>query len=211
MNERMQESLSALMDDEANELELQRLLKHSDAGELRSAWARMHGASAVVRGDRDAALLSPKFADLAFADGVAAGLDGESDVESANAGSGFVSTALRPLASFAVAASVFAVVLVVSQFYGLGPDAADAVGSQQIANQVSTVGPVNALGGAAMTASFGGQTVVAQPAVAVGYDQIARKRLQRYLVPHTDAASLNTPQGMMPYARVASFPVDAQD
>lgn len=203
MNERMQESLSALMDDEANELELERLLKHSDAAELRGAWVRMQGAAGVVRGDREAALFS-----LEFANRVAAELGSEA---APAAGAGAIATALRPLASFAVAASVFAAVLVGSQFYslaGLGPDTG---GGEQVANQVSTVGLVNTLGGAAMPASFGSRNVVVQPAAATAsYDQIARQRLQRYLVPHTDSASLNTPQGMMPYARVASFPVDAR-
>ena len=209
MNERIQESLSALMDDEANELEVQRLLKHSDAIEVRSAWARMQGTSSVVRGDRDAAVLRPQFADLAFADRVAAGLEAES--ATAFAGSGAVSLVSRPLASFAVAASVFVAVLVGSQFIGLAGLGTDTVAPGQVASQISPVGPVSTLGGAAMPASFGTQTVVAQPAAAVGYDQIARQRLLRYLVPHTDAASLNTPQGMMPYARVASFPADAKD
>jgi sigma-E factor negative regulatory protein RseA len=203
MNERMQESLSALMDDEANELELARLLKHNEADELRSAWVRMQGAAAAARGDRDAAVFS-----LEFANRVAAAMDSEA---APAAGSGAIVTALRPLASFAVAASVFAAVLVGSQFYSLAGPGADTGAGDQVANQVSTVGLVNTLGGAAMPASFGSRNVMVQPAAATAsYDQIARQRLQRYLVPHTDTVSLNTPQGMMPYARVASFPVDAQ-
>ena len=37
------------------------------------------------------------------------------------------------------------------------------------------------------------------------YNRLARQRLQRYLLPHTEEAALNTPQGMMPYARLAGY------
>ncbi len=42
MDERLKESLSALLDGEADELELQRLLAQSERGELRSLWSRYH-------------------------------------------------------------------------------------------------------------------------------------------------------------------------
>ena len=43
MSERLRESLSALMDDEANELEVERLLSQiGDNAELRETWVRYH-------------------------------------------------------------------------------------------------------------------------------------------------------------------------
>ena len=51
MNERMRESLSALMDDEANELELERVLAHiADDDDLRQTWVRYNAARTAVSG-----------------------------------------------------------------------------------------------------------------------------------------------------------------
>jgi sigma-E factor negative regulatory protein RseA len=61
---------------------------------------------------------------------------------------------------------------------------------------------VNTLGGSAVRTSYSSQSAAQQ---LVDYDQLARQRLQRYILPHAEQAALNAPQGMMPYARVASF------
>ena len=79
-------------------------------------------------------------------------------------------------------------------------------GGTSLAARVSPVGMVNTIGGAAVTANYGAPAIksaTVNPGVA--YNKLAHQRLQRYLLPHTDEATLNTPQGMMPYARVASF------
>ena len=48
------ESLSALMDDEASELELHRILKHIETNEeLREHWERYHMISSIMRKDRE--------------------------------------------------------------------------------------------------------------------------------------------------------------
>ena len=53
MNERMGESLSALMDDEANELELERVLAQvSQDHELRRSWMRYNVAQQAVQGSQ---------------------------------------------------------------------------------------------------------------------------------------------------------------
>ena len=57
MDERMGESLSALMDDEANELELERVLAQvSQDPELRRAWIRYNVAQQAVQGSQIARL-----------------------------------------------------------------------------------------------------------------------------------------------------------
>jgi len=51
MTERMRESLSALLDDEANELELERILSRiADDDELRQTWVRYNAVRATVSG-----------------------------------------------------------------------------------------------------------------------------------------------------------------
>ena len=51
MTERMRESLSALLDNEANELEMERVLKHvADDDSLRQTWVRYNLVRAVTAG-----------------------------------------------------------------------------------------------------------------------------------------------------------------
>tara|TARA_R110002072_G_scaffold184083_1_gene340376 strand:- start:10093 stop:10326 length:234 start_codon:yes stop_codon:yes gene_type:complete len=42
MSERLKESISALLDGEVNELELQRILTHDNKQEVRACWQRYH-------------------------------------------------------------------------------------------------------------------------------------------------------------------------
>lgn len=51
MDERMRESISALMDNEANELELQRVLSQRDQEELKTVWQDYHAIRDVVRNE----------------------------------------------------------------------------------------------------------------------------------------------------------------
>lgn len=53
MDERLRESISALMDDESNELELQRILGHSDEQEVQLLWGRYHEARQVLKRDSE--------------------------------------------------------------------------------------------------------------------------------------------------------------
>ena len=200
MSERIRESLSALIDNEANELELERLLSQSEQVEVRSTWTRYHMARTAMRSGDDA--------------GSVQGMDVSHRVREALAVESVAPAgpetrwraALRPVASFAVAASVFAAVLVGSQLYGLlGPETADA-GSKGLAARVSPVGMVNTVGGATVNASYGAPAIKSTaPNRRAAYNQLARQRLRHYMVPHADQAALNTPRGMMPYARVSSF------
>ena len=53
MSEKLRESLSALMDDEANELELERVLSQIDQDEdLRQAWSRFNSTRVVLAGQQ---------------------------------------------------------------------------------------------------------------------------------------------------------------
>lgn len=200
MNEQIRESLSALMDGEANELEIERVLKHADAETLRSTWMRYHLVRHTLREGGAA------YADIDVSAGVMAVLSGEPGIAIKPVARW--KQFLQPAASFAVAASVFAAVLVGSQFYGLLDKGTDINGVPELAARVSTVGMVNTLGGSAVRAGYASPALKPVQTRHADYNRLARQRLQRYMLSHTEEASLNAPQGMMPYARVATFKVE---
>ena len=193
MNERMRESLSALLDDEANELELERVLSHiADDDDLRQTWVRYNAARATVSGHQLAHM----------------GLDISSQVRLAITdhtvpGAGFKQRFLRPLTSLAVAASVAATVVIGGQQLAQigGTEAYDS--NQSLAASASPVGMLNSLGATTVQASYGTRAIpVLQPATRTAYQELARQRMQKYMQEHAEHAALNSPQGLVPFARV---------
>ncbi len=206
MSEQIRGSISALMDNEANELELERLLNQSQQSDVRASWNRYQLAGQAING-------SPSVHNLDVSLSVMAAIEAE------DAAGGITAVArnhrfsigelLKPVASLAVAASVFASVLVGSQLYGLMGNDLNVDPAQQVANHASPVGMVNTVGGATVNANYGAPAMKSGPRnQRAEYNRLARKQLQRYLLPHTDEAALNTPQGMMPYARLATLRVE---
>jgi sigma-E factor negative regulatory protein RseA len=193
MNERMRESLSALLDDEANELELERILSQiSDDDDLRQTWVRYNATRATVSGQPVAHM----------------GLDISSQVQLAIAehnapASGLGRRLLRPLASLAVAASVAATVVIGGQQLAQIGGADAYSNSPSLAASASPVGMVNSLGATTVQASYGTRsTPVLQPATRTAYQALARQRMQKYMQEHAEHAALNSPQGLIPFARV---------
>lgn len=192
MSEKMRESLSALMDNEADELELQRLLRQvGDDGELRQAWVRYNAARDIMQGRAVAHL------ELDISSRVR-------DAISHDARPGLRERLLRPVASFAVAASVAATVVIGGQQLAQISTAEDPYGSQAAAaGSASPVGLVNTLGAMPVQASYGTQLVPElKPTDSGGYERLARQRLNKYMQEHAEHAALNSPQGLMPFARV---------
>ena len=201
MTERMRESLSALLDDEANELELERILSSiTDDAELRDTWVRYNTVRAVVSGQQLA------HASMDVSAGVRQALaEQEGAVKTDPSVSGF-QRFLRPVASFAVAASVAATVVIggqqLAQVGTADPDSA----SRALAGGVAPVGMVNSLGATPMRASYGTQAIpVLQPATGTAYQELARQRMQQYMQEHAEHAALNSPQGLIPFARVSQI------
>lgn len=191
MSELMRESLSALMDDEANELEVERVLaRMSSDSDLRQVWVRYNLVHSVASGQPPTHLE----------------LDISSQVREAVAGDSRGITNLRqrlvrPLASMAVAASVAATVVLGGQ--QLAQLEADNYDAQAIASSVSPVGMVNSLGATSVQASYGTQGMPElQPATRTAYQELARQRLHKYMQEHAEHAALNTPNGLVPFARV---------
>ena len=148
MSERMRESLSALLDGEANELELQRVLSEiGDDSELRQTWVRYNAVHSACSGQ--------EVGNLSF--------DISQSVREAVAAEGSSQSAtnlgrlLKPFASFAVAASVAAVVVVGGQQIAQVGDGGSLSPQTSFAGVGSPVGLVNIAGGTSMQANYGTQ------------------------------------------------------
>lgn len=185
MSDSLRESMSALMDGEASEMELRRLLKE-DSPELREEWARQHMARSVLHDEP----VRPMSFDLQAA--VRTAIDEESVHSAAPTGW------RRQLASLAVAASVAAVVVFgVNGWQGLGPDKAPAMATAP----VSTPGEMGTAVGS-VTASANGGT---EPqAWDTPMNPERKARFDSYLRRHTEGAVYNSGPGMMSWARVVS-------
>lgn len=196
----MHESLSALMDNEANELELERVLAQvaGDAG-LRQTWVRFNLMRHAVHGH------SVAYVDLDISARVQSALAGSrTDFRGRGAALAvFKQRMVRPLVSFAVAASVAATVVIGGQQLAQ-VGVADPYGvDRPVANDASPVGMLNSLGATAVQASYGTQPLpVLQPATRAAYQELAQQRLRRYMQEHVEQAALNSPQGLVPFARV---------
>jgi sigma-E factor negative regulatory protein RseA len=192
MNDKMRESLSALLDDEANELELERVLAHVEDEELRAAWLRYNLARQST-GAHEMAHFS-----LDVSGQVRAAIDAEKSTAT-----GGLRRMLRPLASLGVAASVAATVVIGGQQLA-GVRGADPYGANiTVAANPSPVSMVNNLGAVPVQATYGTRSIpVLQPATRTAYQKLARQRMGKYMQQHAEHAALNSPQGLIPFARV---------
>lgn len=199
MTEKVNESLSALMDNESDELEFQRILSDSDDEALRQTWRRYHITRSVIReGD-----IHAKFASIDISRQVSAALSGESSHKPA----WNLQQYLKPVASFAVAASVATVVIMSGQWLNdqsvqtSGPSVA-----AETAIAVNAPGPVAAAGVRTVNFDRASNRSLKTDRSAV-YNNFARQRLQRFMLHNAEHAALNSTQGMMTFARVSSSEV----
>jgi sigma-E factor negative regulatory protein RseA len=197
MNETMRESLSALMDDESNELELERILSRVGTDqELRRTWMRYAIAHQAVHG-HDVA--HPQW-DISARVQRALGTQ---VTESATPAT-FKQRFLRPLTSLAVAASVTLTVVIggrqLAQLDSSTPyDQVDSA----LAASASPVGMLNSLGATTVQASYGTQGIpTLRPVTRTAYQELARQRQRKYMQDHAEQAALNSPQGLVSFARV---------
>ncbi|MEM9256817.1 MAG: RseA family anti-sigma factor [Pseudomonadota bacterium] len=189
MTENIRETMSAYMDGEANELELQRFLKNIDEDpELRAAYVRYELARGALSGTQ------LTHANVDISGGVKAAIARER-VAGTPARSG--EKLLKPLASFAVAASVAAIVVLGGQELAQVDQGAAA---SPLAVNSGSPAPVIPHTGSIVDASFPLPSL--EPVDSGAYEDLARQRLGKYLQVHAEQASLNSPQGLIPYARV---------
>lgn len=225
------ESLSALMDNQVSELELQRLLKAVEVdSELKSTWSRYQIASAGLKKDL------PVIASNDFAARISAAIDAEETYSiqpaaltpptSGQTASGNViampSRWLQQVGRVAVAASVAgALILGVQQYQAAMPQTAEFAANTSVtvpvvANETKAANLPSGINAPALSA----RTV----AVQSGYESRPQENRRVMFVPrqeaapiynedistyvnqliqeHTDNASLNSGQGMLPYTRV---------
>lgn len=202
MNERDRERLSALMDNEAGDLELRQVLKAvGSEPELLQTWKRYHLARAVLR--RDAG-------DWAGVD-LRASLTDRLDAESTAGARGRWPARLGGIRQWAAGVAVAASVAVVTV---LGWQVMHVPAVTEAMPRVIASSP---FAPAAASAQTGPQTVALDPMVMVREDgeellvesspsSAAQDRLNNYLARHARAAgSLGSARGVATYARVVSI------
>lgn len=199
MSEKLRESVSALVDGEADDLELRRLLAGADMGAVRTAWRDYHLQRDSLNG------VDMQFAHIDISQGIQAALAAETLPVAATGARWW-----RPLASVAVAASVATVVAIGARSFSplsdKVPDNSEAVAQVSmpaIANRVYPVQTAPSLGNVAVSAQLN-SLYPAQP-VAFDADQLAQQRLQQYLLRHTERAAFNNGQGVIGFAKVSQL------
>ena len=193
--ESLRESLSAVMDNEADELELRRVLAAGGEPELRATWSRYQIARAAMRGE----YFTPS---LSLAAGVSAALDEEPALRPARAGLPI----WRSVGRVAIAASVTVAVLAGVRFYNQ-----DALDGAQMAQQsaqpslpVSSAAPT--IQGPAVLAGYStsGEAALAVPADQERQLAAEDQRLLDYVRQHARQAGSGA-ETTLPHARAASL------
>ncbi|MBE0485207.1 sigma-E factor negative regulatory protein [Marinobacter sp.] len=182
MDERLRETLSAMMDDEADELSVRRLLSHSDQDDVRGQWQRWQQVRDLMHENHGPA----EAVDVAGA--VREALDGQIRSESS------AKTLQVPVGSYwrwPVAAMVV-MALVIGFGVGAGWD------SQ----------PVDLSPSVAMSEAPGDQALVLSAAVEeVALQKLDEEQLQQmrqYLLEHAQHNSVGAGRGSVGYARLVS-------
>ena len=208
MNEQMREAMSALMDGEAQDLEMRRLVAAADDREVRATWSRYH----LVREICEGRTVYARQWDISAA--VSAAVAEEGPLKKLPSSASVTPRFWRSINRVAFAASVAMVVVLgaktlqqpsVISSAELTPDSAPPVAEVSVPVASGKVFPVETL------ASRGPGGVV----VSAGYSPDApplgeaeknqQLRLEQYLLQHTESAALNNGQGLMSFARVVSY------
>lgn len=191
--EALQESLSAVMDNEADELELRRVLNAVDDNETRATWSRYQVARAAMHKE----LLLPKL-DIAAA--VSAALADEATPVKVARGP------WRSLGRLAVAASVTVAVLAGVRLYNQDDISGAQLAAQQPVQQGVTVPQVQ---GPAVLAGYTESAEQPTGPMANGVLQVQSgwqdERLPGYLRQHAQEAAVEGTESALPYARAASL------
>lgn len=189
----LREMASALVDGEASEFETRRFLESLGEPGVSALVARHYTVRSVLR--RDASAICPP--DLT--DAVLAAVR----AEAIHASPRFAARWKHWAGGAAVAASVCMVTVIGVR--GL-PDSGNEVPAHAIAASGVTMGSLGAPVSPSPVLARSGAVPVglgaAIPASADDADRVAEQRLQMYMLEHARNASLNTPQGMIPFVRV---------
>lgn len=200
MTEKLRESLSALMDGESEDLELRRVLAHTDSESIDQTWSKYHRTREALGGHPGA------FLHLDVSKKVSAAIAQETIDESTLAHQSEQPKWYRPITSFSIAASVAVATVIGVQSYNGGLTAEDVVEQPNIASRVYPSGvSSNRSGSQAVSAGVGVQALGPVGSSQITADLAAQERLEKYMLRHTERAVLNNSKGLIPYARVVSF------
>lgn len=192
----LQQSLSAVMDNEADELELHRVLKASAEPEVRAAWTRYQVARAAMRNET-------AFTSVDLSARIMAAIDAEPELTAAPLAELEVkkTRSVPWLGRVAVAASVTLAVLGGVRFYNQ-----DALQQDALVATEQRLPAVNTAQSSVVLASYNEQR---QPAASVqaevAEDAWYERRLPDYLRQHAQQISVNKTASPLPYARAASL------
>jgi len=195
----LKQSLSALIDNEADELELRRVLNASHEPEVREAWSRYQVARAAMHNE-------PLSVEVDLSARIMAAINDEPALTVAQAGQPeSVSVKRTPwFARIAVAASVTIAVLGGVRFYNQDAAQQDVMLAQSdlrlpAITQSQNPSPV-------VLASYSAQgDKAAITQAAPGDDSWYELRLPSYLRQHAQQTSVNKTESGLPYARAASL------
>jgi len=195
--EALHESLSAVMDNEADELELRRVLAADGDSEMRATWSRYQIARAAMHKE----LIEPRM-DIASA--VSAALADEPAISVAKP----QKSAWRSMGRIAVAASVTVAVLAGVRLYNqsevAGPQMAQQAAQPSIAVPQAAQGPAVLAGysGSDNAGAMEAETSAAQVSAEGWHEQ----RLPAYVRQHAQQAAFGSEsESALPYARAASM------
>ncbi|MBT5922943.1 MAG: hypothetical protein HOH29_04340 [Cellvibrionales bacterium] len=215
MKDQLSETISAVMDSQADDLEVRRLLKALDnaseeeAAAILAQWESFHSIGSVLRNESRSNNETPTMrASSNFAASVSAAIADEAPMDK---------VARRPSKSdpmwqrFAVAASVTLAILVGVQEY----ESMQAGDASYTADNAVTVPALQSVDQSV------DQSVVDLTAVQLASSEVAlessmseaekleaieaQERLNEYLLEHTNHAAKQSGQGMIPFARLANF------
>jgi sigma-E factor negative regulatory protein RseA len=215
MTERLRESLSALMDDEADDLELGRVLRAMEEdGEVRATWARYQLVSAVLRGHAAGGSEAPEalLADGPRAITAEAHAAGAADAVATVPETAARQSAWRPWASFAAAASLTLAVVVAwptREDEAALPETAEVASTRSESLVLGAPGAPRALRGSVrpVTESFllPEPTAVEDARVPLRSLPAAERHARALMLQHAELSALHSRAGMMPFTRVAAF------
>ncbi|WP_028696744.1 RseA family anti-sigma factor [Pseudomonas cremoricolorata] len=190
--EALQESLSAVLDNEADELELRRVLSALDDQDTRATWSRYQVARAAMHKE----LLMPN---LDIASAVSAALAEEAAPAKVKQGP------WRSIGRLAVAASVTVAVLAGVRLYNQDDITGVELAAQQPAQQTLSApqaqGPAVLAGYSESSEQPTGPMANGVLQNQAGWDQ----RLPNYLRQHAQDSALKGSETALPYARAASM------
>ena len=238
-NNQLHESVSALMDNQASPLEVQRILAHTEKNTgVRERWHRYHLARAVLRGESkglSAADISDQVraavADLdidftAQADNASTPLTESTATTDAEGSSKSSPTWLAPFGRVAVAASVALAVLLGAQQLPLLASGNGELNSNDIAGSNAAYLPVDLSSGANLSglnvqnvssASFSAPDNRVQTSSDMQMqrrqqlaEEEVRQAIQRLMLQHAEQSSLDQSTGLMPFIRVSDSAVSSE-